>query len=223
MKTTSPLLEVLNLEFSYAEGEASLFGTLSFDIAEGRSIGVVGDNGTGKSTLLKIISSLIRPRAGEVRYRGSAINENLKAYRRVVNYSAGAPMGFYPRLTGVENLRFFSAMKNKMLTGPEAIELMDKVGLSGVPTKKYHQYSLGMKQRLHMARLFLEPCEILILDEPTNGLSVEGTDLLVNLLNQDLASKAKLIVSHDARFLEQVTKQKLHLKYEKETRHESAI
>ncbi len=118
-------------------------------MAAQENVGVVGDNGIGKSTFLKVVASLIRPSQGEVLFYGRPIKSQVKAYRRQINYTAGAPMGFYPRLTGIENLRFFSAMKGKMISVPHAKDLVRRVSLpADAGDKKYHQFPLGMKQRL---------------------------------------------------------------------------
>jgi ABC-type multidrug transport system ATPase subunit len=200
------LIKVRELEYSYKNGGRSIFVPVSFSLEPGESLGLRGENGSGKTTILKIVASLIRPTAGEILFRGCDLYSQLKGYRRIINYSAGAPMGFYPRLNGIENLRFFSAMKGQMIAEQEARRSLARVGLLEADSlKKYHQFSLGMKQRLHIARLLLEPCEALLLDEPTNGLSIEGVSLLIEILNRDLAAKAKLIVSHDGWFLRQVS------------------
>jgi ABC-type multidrug transport system ATPase subunit len=209
----TPLLELKDVTFSYTARGPSVFAPVNLALSEAEAVGIAGDNGTGKSTLLKIAASLIRPTSGHLFFAGTELGQCLDQFRTVLNYTAGAPLGFYPRLTGVENLRFFSAMKGRTIDEASARKLMRRAGLPvSADEKKCHQYSLGMKQRLHLARLFLEPCKLLILDEPTNGLSPEGVSLLIALLNEDLKSKAKLIVSHDADFLARTTSRVLHLR-----------
>lgn len=207
------LLRGEGLSFSFPERPgAPLFSGLDIELEEGESLGLTGPNGSGKSTLLRVLASLLRPSEGRVLYRGAPLTESLAAYRSVINYSAGAPLGFYPRLTGIDNLRFFSGLKGRVLDPEEAGGLVARVGLPAeAGEKRYAQYSLGMKQRLHLARLLLEPCELILLDEPSNGLDAEGLKTLEALLNGPLKEKAKVVISHDADFLAAVTRRRVRI------------
>lgn len=209
----SVLLEATDLAFAFPEKPlAPVFSGVSLRLEEGESLGLQGVNGSGKSTLLRVLASLLRPTRGEVLFRGRPLRERLGEYRAGLNYSQGAPFGFYPRLTGVDNLRFFSGLKDALVSEGGAEDLLRRVGLAEDAWRKpYVQYSLGMKQRLHMARLLLEPCGLLILDEPTNGLDAQGQAALAVLLSGPLKAKAKVIVSHDADFLAEVTGRSLRL------------
>jgi ABC-2 type transport system ATP-binding protein len=208
----TPLLELREVGYSYprtSSPEPLLHG-VSAAVLPGECVGVVGPNGSGKSTLLKIAATLLRPTSGVVLYRGVPVRNALSKYRAAVNYSAGAPLGFYPRLTATENLKFFSGMKGKMVGEREIARILELVGLAASAKTRYAQFSLGMRQRLHLARLTLEPAELWIADEPTNGLDADGTRLLTTLLTEAVG-KAQLIVSHDTDFLSQVTDRTLEL------------
>ncbi|MFJ6943278.1 ATP-binding cassette domain-containing protein [Streptomyces wuyuanensis] len=207
------LLEVRGLWYRYprdkSHAQAVLRG-IDAHIGEGESVGIVGRNGSGKSTLLKVMSNLLRPSQGEIRFGGRPVRLNDHAYRSVLNYCAGAPQGFYPRLTASENLRFFSGMKGRMYTPAEASALLGTVGLGASSDVKYATFSLGMRQRLHLACLLLEPSRIWILDEPTTGLDQEGLEMLEEMLSR-AERKTRIVVSHDAALLSRVTSRTLNL------------
>lgn len=205
----SALLELCDVSYAYPGVASTLLSNLSATIARGEKLGIAGSNGSGKSTLLKILATLLKPTGGELKFDGRPIASCLREIRGVLNYCAGAPQGFYPRLNALDNLRFFSGMKGRMMTRGELDRLLTRVGLSPSPEKKYFQFSLGMRQRLHLARLMLEPAELLIIDEPTNGLDPDGVAILEQILREDRGGKTQIIVSHDRAFLERVTRRRL--------------
>ncbi|WP_180931233.1 ABC transporter ATP-binding protein [Streptomyces sp. AJS327] len=201
------LLEFSDLWYRYPRGRAGTEPVLrgaAAGIEEGESVGIVGRNGSGKSTFLKVVANLLRPTSGRIAFRGRTVRANDRRYRSVVNYCAGAPQGFYPRLTATENLRFFSGMKGRMRTAAQAGELLERVGLAESADVAYSKFSLGMRQRLHLAGLLLEPSEVWILDEPTTGLDTDGVKTLEAIL-AEATGKTRLVVSHDADFLARVT------------------
>ncbi|MDH6580506.1 ABC transporter ATP-binding protein [Kitasatospora sp. MAP5-34] len=210
----SPLLELNDLWYTYPHAGPNPVAVLRgvrAEVHEGETLGIVGGNGSGKSTLLKILATLLRPTAGQLRYRGEPIGSVPTAYRAAVNYSAGAPLGFYPRLTAAENLRFFSGLKGTTLTRHGAGGLLDRVGLADQADVLYARFSLGMRQRLHLARLLLEPSALWIVDEPTNGLDADGVRLLQELLG-GAPDRATVVVSHDREFLHRIGARILILK-----------
>jgi ABC-2 type transport system ATP-binding protein len=206
------LIELRDISYSYPSakpGQPPLFRGLSASIARGEAVGITGANGSGKSTLLKILATLLQPTAGDVAYGGRPVRSCLGEVRASLNYCAGAPQGFYPRLDASDNLRFFSGMKGRMLSARELDVLLARVGLEAAGNKKYFQFSLGMRQRLHLARVLLEPSEVLILDEPSNGLDGEGARVLEEILTRDTAGKTRVVVSHDLALLARVTTRRL--------------
>jgi ABC-type multidrug transport system ATPase subunit len=208
------MLELRGISYSYPGANNGLLSTASAAIVRGERVGITGANGSGKSTLLKIFATLLKPTAGELLFGGRPIASCLREARSVLNYCAGAPQGFYPRLNAVDNLRFFSGMKGHMASRAELERLLARVGLGcerAALEKKYFQFSLGMRQRLHLARMMLEPAELLIADEPTNGLDARGVAILEDLLSKEAAGKTQIIVSHDRGFLERVTTRILHI------------
>ncbi|MFG2983266.1 ATP-binding cassette domain-containing protein [Streptomyces sp. NPDC048258] len=209
----TPLLEMSDLWYAYPHAgrhrDPVLRGVQGC-LYEGETLAVVGRNGSGKSTLLKILATVLRPTSGHLLHRGRRLGPAPARYRAGVGYSAGAPQGFYPRLTAVENIRFFSGMKGRMHSAQEARHLLARVGLSDSADTTYATFSLGMRQRLHLARLLLEPSQLWIIDEPTNGLDGDGLRLLEALL-AETPGKTKVVVSHDEDFLARVATRTLVL------------
>ena len=158
------LIDLKNLEFYFPDIEKPLFKNLDFIINEGESIGLVGANGTGKSTLMKIIATLVKPSKGEYLFKDENSLSSVQQLRNYINYAVGGTLGFYPRLTAGENLMVFSGLKGHMISQREAQIILLKVGLKQTDfNKKCFKFSLGMKQRMHIAKLFLEPWNLLLL------------------------------------------------------------
>lgn len=137
-------------------------------IRKGRIYGLLGRNGAGKTTVMKMILGLTPITSGEVKVFG----QNIKGQEKWVFPRIGAIIetpGFYPNLTGTENLEIFAKLRGT--AAPNAVEnAMKVVGLPYKDKKLAGNYSLGMKQRLGIANAILHDPELLILDEPTNGL-----------------------------------------------------
>ncbi|MGC4792169.1 ABC transporter ATP-binding protein [Micromonospora sp. DT178] len=208
------LLELHDVGYRYphaTKARGDVLHSVSLSVAAGEAIGIVGSNGSGKSTLLKVLATLLRPTRGRVLFRGTPVQASLRSYRAALNYCSGAPQGFYPRLTAAENLRFFSGMKGRMLSRREIAALLDRVGLAESMDVNYSRFSLGMRQRLHLAAVLFEPAEVWILDEPTNGLDADGMALLQVLLTEAGGRVARVVVSHDADFLSRVVDRTIRL------------
>ncbi len=204
--------------------ESGLFSNISLQINGTEGTGLSGENGSGKSTLLRIVATLLRPTAGVLLFDGTDSTQHLSAIRLRTNYSAGAPLGFYPRLSGTDNLCLFSALKGSMISPREAQTLMERAALPrSAYDKKYHEFSLGMRQRLHIARLLLKPCDFILLDEPTNGLAPDGVDTLIDILNKDLAHTTRFIVCHDKKFLAKVTHRQFTLQHQRVIQNETDV
>ncbi len=137
-------------------------------VEKGDIYGLIGKNGAGKTTTMKMILGMLRPTSGEIKLFGS---ENLAAERARIGSLIEAP-GLYRNCTAFENMKRFSILFGG--TDQEINELLDFVGLAKVGTRKVGAFSLGMKQRLGLALSLLGKPELLILDEPINGLDPAG-------------------------------------------------
>lgn len=160
----------------------------TFSVPRGTICGFVGPNGAGKTTTIRMLLGLIAPSAGSGTVLGHPITEPEK-YLASVGAMIEGP-AFYPALTGIENLKVLATMGGIPIDRVES--LIDLVGLSGRGGDKYKTYSLGMKQRLGIAAALLPNPELLILDEPTNGLDPEGIQEVRDLLKK-LASEGTTV------------------------------
>ncbi|MEY4469521.1 MAG: hypothetical protein RLZZ87_845 [Actinomycetota bacterium] len=160
----------------------------SFSVPRGTICGFVGPNGAGKTTTIRMLLGLIAPTSGTGTVLGHSITEPEK-YLASVGAMIEGP-AFYPALTGAENLKVLATMGGIPIE--RVAELIDLVGLGGRGGDKYKTYSLGMKQRLGIAAALLPSPELLILDEPTNGLDPEGIQEVRDLLKK-LASEGTTV------------------------------
>ncbi len=142
---------------------------LSLNVRRGEVYGFVGPNGAGKTTTLRMITGLIRPTAGSIRVLGAPAGS--KASLRAVGAMIEEP-AFYPYLSGQDNLRVMAL--HASVPSKRIPDVLEQVELATRAGDAYRTYSMGMKQRLALAAALLKDPELLILDEPTNGLDPEG-------------------------------------------------
>jgi ABC-type multidrug transport system ATPase subunit len=168
---------------------------LSFDVEEGQVYGFLGQNGAGKSTMIRILLTLITPDSGEIEIFGMNLARNRKEILRRTGAIIERP-DLYKYLTALENLRIFAKMSGVHLTDNALIDQLAKIGLAERAHSKIKTYSQGMKQRLGIATALVHNPDLIILDEPTNGLDPQGIADVRNLvlhLSKDL--KKTLVVS----------------------------
>lgn len=155
---------------------------INIDICKGEVFGFLGPNGAGKTTAMKIMTGLMKPDAGEVRIFGYSIEENFeKAMEKVGCIIETAES--VPYLTAYENLKQHSRYYRGIDDG-RINEVLDLTGISRYRNEKARNFSLGMKQRLGIAAALLSRPQIVILDEPLNGLDIEGMVDMRNLIKK---------------------------------------
>lgn len=164
------LLEVQGVSKRFGNGRG--IGQVSFDVKAGDIVGVFGQNGAGKTTLLKTITGLCRPDEGRIRMFGCDLNTHYEqAMSRVGCVIEAADA--YDYMTGKRNLRQ-AARYYPGLPASRIEEVLEITGLASYQNERAKHYSLGMKQRLALAAALLPEPRLVILDEPTNGLDIEG-------------------------------------------------
>lgn len=164
------IIEIENLSQSF--GENKVFENVNLKIEKGKIIGIIGYNGSGKSVLFKLICGLLPVKSGSIKVRGLKLGEDISIPDKL-GVIIETP-GFLPYLTGYENLKQLASIRNEI--GPERIcESLELVGLDPDNPAKVSGYSLGMRQRLGIAQAIMEYPDILILDEPFNGLDKNGS------------------------------------------------
>jgi ABC-2 type transport system ATP-binding protein len=166
-------------------------------VPRGSVYGFLGPNGSGKTTTIRMLLGLVRPTEGSHRLLGAAMPDGLNAVLPRVGSLVEGP-AFYSFLSGQANLARYDAADRtadpRTAAGRIALA-MERVGLSAASRKHYRAYSLGMKQRLAIAAGMLQPRELMILDEPTNGLDPQGTREVRNLVRQIAADGTTIFVS----------------------------
>ena len=191
----NPIIEVKNLTKQFKEVTA--VNNLSFTVNKGDVYGFLGQNGAGKSTTIRMLLTLIKPTAGSI----EIFNKNLFAQRREILKSIGAIIekpDLYPFLTAYENLSFFAKISGVKVSKNKLMEQFELVGLLARAHSKVKTFSQGMKQRLGLAVALVHDPELIILDEPTNGLDPQGiADIrnLIMILSKDFG-KTIFVSSH---------------------------
>lgn len=182
---SEPLLSIKNLSKNY--GKIKAVDQLNLDIQKGSVYGILGPNGSGKTTILGIVLDVINASSGSFQWFG---NEPSKEDRKRIGAILETP-NFYPYLSAVKNLEIIAEIKE--VDYSQIPIVLDKVDLTKRKKSKFRTYSLGMKQRLAIAAALLGNPEVLILDEPTNGLDPQGIAEIRNLI-LDIAEKGLTII-----------------------------
>jgi ABC-2 type transport system ATP-binding protein len=187
-----PVVEIRDLVKQF--GRVTAVDRLSFDVRVGSVTGFLGPNGAGKTTTLRTLLGLVAPTSGSALIEGHLyrdLDEPTKAVGAVLEASA-----FYPGRSGREHLRVLATGAG--ISFERVDELLELVGLADDAGRKVGKYSLGMRQRLHLAAAMLGDPRVLILDEPANGLDPAGIVWLRSLLRHmaDVQGKTILISSH---------------------------
>ena len=163
---------------------------VSKNFEEGLIHGIVGNNGSGKTVLMKCICGFLFPTEGEIIVANKIIGKEVD-FPKNLGVIIETP-GFLPNLTGVKNLEILASLKNK-ISLKEITESIRKVGLDPMLKKPVSKYSLGMRQRLGIAQAIMENPSLLVLDEPFNGLDKNSVKVMRSLI-KDLKNEGKTII-----------------------------
>ncbi len=187
-----PVIETTELtkRFGMRRGRSVLaVDQVSLTVEQGQVFGFLGPNGSGKTTTIGMLMGIIKPTAGSFRLFGAGAPRDLLAARARVGATLETP-NFYPYLSGRDNLRIAAAIKG---IGKARIEeCLEIVGLRGRGKHRFRTYSLGMKQRLALAATMLNDPELIVLDEPANGLDPQGMKEVRDIIRL-LADRGKTI------------------------------
>ena len=187
------IISVKNLSKDF--GQERVLHSVTRDFERGRIHGIVGNNGSGKTVLMKCICGFLIPTEGEVIVNGKRVGKD-------VDFPPGLGLiietpGFLPNMTGVRNLEILASL-NKKIGLEEIAAAIRRVGLDPLMKKPVGKYSLGMRQRLGIAQAIMEDPSLLILDEPLNGLDKHGVAEMRKLI-KGLKEQGKtiLLASHN--------------------------
>lgn len=190
------LLKVKNLEKSYEEKK--VVNKISFEVNKGEVIGLLGANGAGKSTTIKMITGILKRNSGDIIYDGSSISDNYRVYQREIGV-VPQDIAFYAEMSAYDNVKFFCSLygfKRKELD--ERVEKALKfVGLWDRRKEAAKNYSGGMKRRLNIACSIAHSPKLLIMDEPTVGIDPQSRNNIMEVIKKLNSNGTTVIyVSH---------------------------
>lgn len=184
------ILKVENISKHF--GNLKAVEDLSFEVAAGEVFGFLGQNGSGKSTTIRMLLSLIHPTSGTIELFGKSLQKERNQILEQVGAIIERP-DLYPYLSAREHLQLFAKVRKQKINANAIEDTLDKVGLLDRAKDKVQTFSLGMKQRLGIAIALVHNPQLIILDEPTNGLDPQGIADIRKLI-QDLAKEGKTIL-----------------------------
>jgi ABC-type multidrug transport system ATPase subunit len=174
------VIQVNNLTKQF-NNDFTAVDNLSFNVPKGKVFGFLGQNGAGKSTTMRMLLTLIKPTSGSIEFFGKPLHENRNYVLKNVGALIEKP-DVYKYLSAYQNLKIFAELSGVNKTKTELLEQLAIVGLEKRATDKVKNFSQGMKQRLGIAIALVHNPEIVILDEPTNGLDPQGIADIRNLI-----------------------------------------
>lgn len=174
---------------------------ISFEVRPGEAFALLGANGAGKSTLLRILATLLLPTKGRAQIAGHDAVRDSRAVRRQIGYHSGSDLGFYARLTGRENLRFFGRLNllSAAAVAKRITQLAKQFQLETAIDRQVRTLSSGTVQRLSLARALLHQPRVLLLDEPTRSLDAIGAAEFRRFLKSEILHRGEttlLFASH---------------------------
>lgn len=189
----SCMINVDNVSVSFKKTE--ILHQITMHVRKQSVCGLVGRNGSGKTVLMKCICGFLSVTAGEITVAGLRIGKDVE-FSPHTGFIIEHP-GFLPQYSGLQNLKILSSLKSRK-SDEQLKEYMRKVGLEPEDHKKVGKYSMGMKQRLGIAQALMDNPDLLILDEPFNGLDQRGVEQMRKLLlEQKKDGKTILLASHN--------------------------
>ena len=188
------VIEITSLNLTLTKTE--ILKNINLIFEKGKIHGLIGRNGSGKTMLMKCICGFVKPTNGEIKVNGEVVGKDCD-FPKNMGIIIETP-GFIPYYSGYKNLKLLADL-NKKADKDKIRDTMKKVGLDPDLKRHVRKYSLGMRQRLGLAQAIMEDPEILILDEPFNGLDKDGVkDMRTYLLDLKEQGKTILIASHNS-------------------------
>ncbi len=176
-------------------GGVTVLQELDFRVAEGEVFGLLGENGAGKTTALRLLCGVLKPTSGRVLVRGLEVSTRTREVRRMIGYLPEEP-SMYERMSARELLHFFAGLYDVEEAEERAERMLELVGLAERADSKISTFSKGMRQRLSIARALLHEPPVLVLDEPTSGLDPLSARQLRRLIAEMSASRTVMLCTH---------------------------
>ena len=169
--------------------KTAVLNDINIELKGGTITGIVGENGSGKSMLFRLLSGLVKPTEGEVLYNGEPLQKAEPNIGLVMD-----DVSMYPELTGRKNLELLAEIRHKI--GKTQIDsALQRVGLDPEDKRIFRKYSLGMKHRLLLAQAIMEQPDFLFLDEPTNAVDVDGVQVFYKIIREEAKRGVVVMVS----------------------------
>lgn len=170
-------------------GKSRVLSDINFELEGGTVTGIIGENGSGKSMLFRVLSGLVEPTEGCVLYNGESLRKASPDIGLVMD-----DVSMYPELTGKKNLELLAEIRHQVGL-KEIEESIRRVGLDPEEKRVFRKYSLGMKHRLVLAQAIMEKPDFLFLDEPTNAVDAEGVQIFYKIIKEEAKRGAVVLVS----------------------------
>jgi len=181
------VIELIEVNKNY--GKATVLKDITFHLEEGKTLGILGPNAAGKTTLLKIVATILKPSSGRITIMGIDALKNPSKVRKLISYVPEYP-SLFEELTAEENILHFSKVSRAQNDFEEVVEML------GIPLKKpVRILSKGMKQRVSLAISLLKNPKVLLLDEPTSGLDRESSEIIWQVLEKLKKNGVTMMIS----------------------------
>lgn len=201
-------IEVLNV--SKVIKKRTVLQNINFQLERGKIYGFVGHNGSGKSMLFRVICGLVKPSVGKVKLFGDVLHQDI-SFPKSASVILEKP-GFLEHYSGFSNLKFLASIRNE-ITDQDIKAAIAKVGLDPEDKRPVKAYSLGMKQKLAIAQSIMETPELILLDEPMNGLDEDSVQNVYDIINAEKQRGATiLLTSHNKNDIESLCDQVYRLR-----------
>jgi heme exporter protein A len=180
-------------DLAFERNYSWLFSGITAQLNAGETLLVQGANGTGKSTLLRMLAGYILPAQGDILWQQQSINQLQEDYQQQLHY-LGHQNALKPTLTVMENLRLMMALAVKKFVAEQALEMLAQLNIKPLANQMVSQLSAGQSRRAALARLLLNPCQLWLLDEPNTALDAQGQSLLTHAVNQHRARGGMIVL-----------------------------
>ena len=182
------------IDLACVRGDRRLFANLGFTLESGGRLQVTGENGSGKTSLLRMLCGLSPPEAGEIRWQGETISRLAEEYREAVLY-LGHHNALKEELTALENLRTSAALAGMAVEHGTGVELLGRVGLAGREELPVRFLSQGQKRRVALSRLLWSAAPLWVLDEPFVALDSAAVSWLAEIISSHLSAGGMAVLT----------------------------
>jgi heme exporter protein A len=183
-------------DLSCVRGDQTLFSGVNFDLNAGQWLHLEGGNGSGKTSLLRIVSGFTPPAQGQVRWRGQPLAQTAEAFHAELLY-LGHALALKEELSALENLQADAAIAGRSFDHAQAVSALQRLGLRGRTRLPVRVLSQGQKRRVALARLFLQSAPLWVLDEPFVALDAQAQDLVAQAISEHVSQGGMaLLTSH---------------------------